>query len=64
MNAHTAGQRYDLATFTHIDGWDTAKGYCINRGWAVPEIGSKYLLTADSIFVPLQEPETHPHQFF
>jgi len=58
------GQRYDLATFTRIDGQETVQGYCINRGWAIPDIGTEYLLTAGGIFVPLQEPDDHPFQRF
>ena len=26
------GQRYDLATFQHIDSQETAEAYCIDRG--------------------------------
>jgi hypothetical protein len=58
------GQRYDLATFTRIDGQDTVKGYCINPGWDIPDIGTEYLLTAGGTFVPLQEREAHPFQSF
>jgi hypothetical protein len=58
------GQRYDLATFTRIDGQETEQGYCINRGWDIPDIGTEYLLTAGGIFVPLYEPDTHPIQRF
>jgi len=58
------GQRYDLATFTRIDGQDTVQGYCINRGWNVPEKGTEYLLTSGNIFVPLYEPEADPYQRF
>ena len=43
-------QRYDLATFTRIDGQETVQGYCINRGWAIPDIGTEYLLTAGEYF--------------
>jgi len=57
-------QRYDLATFTRIDSQDTVQGYCINRGWNVPEKGTEYLLTAGGIFVPLYEPEADPYQRF
>ncbi len=56
------GQHYDLATFSRIDGQDTVKGYCINRGWDIPDIGTEYLLNADGIFVPLYEPDTQPFQ--
>ena len=49
------GQFYDLATFLRIDGLDTAKGYCLNPGWIIPEIGTEYILTAEGIFVPLHE---------
>jgi len=59
-----SGQRYDLATFTRIDGQDTVQGYCINRGWNVPEKGTEYLLTAGGIFVPLYEPDADPYQRF
>jgi len=58
------GQRYDLATFTRIDGQDTVQGYCINRGWNVPEKGTEYLLTSGNIFVPLYEPDADPYQRF
>jgi hypothetical protein len=57
-------QRYDLATFTRNDGQDTVKGYCINRGWPVPAVGTEYMLTADGTFVPLQESKAHPLQRF
>ena len=49
------GQFYDLATFLRIDGLDTAKGYCLNPGWIIPEIGTEYMLTAEGIFIPLHE---------
>lgn len=58
------GQRYDLATFTRTDGQDTAKGYCMNRGWDVPDIGTEYLLNAEGIFAPIYEVNTHPIQRF
>jgi hypothetical protein len=58
------GQRYDLATFQHIDSQDTAEAYCINRGWDIPEIGAEYLLNAEGIFVPLHEPNADPIQRF
>ena len=58
------GQRNDLATFTHIDGQDTLQGYCINRGWDIPDIGTEYLLDAGGIFVPLYEQDAHPLQRF
>ena len=58
------GERYDLATFTRIDGQGTAQGYCINRGWDVPVLGTEYLLKDGSTFVPLQEPEDDPLQRF
>ena len=58
------GQNYDLATFTHIDGQDIAQGYCINRGWDVPDIGTEYLLNAEGIFVPLTQSDAHPIQRF
>lgn len=58
------GQRYDLATFTRIDGQGTVQGYCINRGWNVPEKGTEYLLTSGNIFVPLYEPDADPYQRF
>jgi hypothetical protein len=58
------GQHYDLATFTRIDGQDTVKGYCMDRGWDIPDIGTEYLLNADGIFVPLYEPDTQPFQRF
>jgi hypothetical protein len=64
LGYHLGGQRYDLATFTRIDGQETVQGYCINRGWAIPDIGTEYLLTAGGIFVPLQEPDAHPFQRF
>jgi len=57
-------QRYDLATFTRIDGQNTVKAYCINRGWDIPDIGSEYTLSPGGIFVPLQEPDDHPFQRF
>lgn len=59
-----SGQRYDLATFTRIDSQDTAQGYCINPGWDIPDIGTEYVLTAGSTFVPLQESEADPFQRF
>ena len=58
------GQHYDLATFTHIDGQDMAQGYCINRGWDIPDIGTEYLLNAEGIFVPLTQSDAHPIQRF
>ena len=58
------GQSYDFATFTRIDGQDTLQGYCINRGWDVPEIGTEYLLNAEGIFVPLFQSDVHPIQRF
>ena len=58
------GQRYDLATFTRIDGQDTVQGYCINRGWDVPGIGTEYLLNAEGIFVPLSQSDVDPIQRF
>ena len=58
------GQKYDFATFTRIDDQDTAQGYCINRGWEIPDIGAEYLLNAEGIFVPLYELDTHPIQRF
>jgi hypothetical protein len=58
------GQRYDLAAFTRSDGQVTLQGYCINRGWDVPPLGTEYSLNADNIFVPLQEPEGNPLQRF
>ena len=59
-----SGQRYDLAEFTRIDGQATAQGYCINPGWAIPELGTEYLLNAEDIFVPLYPSDTHPIQRF
>lgn len=58
------GQRYDLAVFKRVDSQDTVKAYCINRGWDTPDIGTKYLLNTEGIFVPLQEPDDHPLQRF
>ncbi len=58
------GQHYDLATFTRIDGQDTVKGYCMNRGWDTPAVGTEYLLNAEGIFVPLVEPDADPLQRF
>jgi len=58
------GQRYDLATFQHIDSQDTAEAYCINRGWDIPEIGAEYWLNAEGIFVPLHESSADPIQRF
>jgi len=58
------GQHYDLATFTRIDGQDTVKAYCINRGWDTPDIGAVYFLNAEGIFVPLHEIDSHPIQRF
>ena len=58
------GQHYDLATFTRIDGQDITQGYCINRGWDVPEIGTDYLLNVEGIFVPLTQSDAHPIQQF
>ena len=60
----TGGQRSDLATFTRIDGQDIAQGYCINRGWDVPDIGTEYLINAEGIFVPLTQSDAHPIQQF
>jgi hypothetical protein len=57
-------QHYDLATFTRIDGQETVQGYCINRGWDIPDIGTEYLLNAQGIFVPLYKSDTHPLQRF
>jgi hypothetical protein len=57
-------QRYDLATFTSIDGQDIAQGYCINRGWDIPNIGIEYLLNAEGIFIPLTQSDAHPIQRF
>jgi hypothetical protein len=64
LGYHLGGQRYDLATFTRIDGQETVQGYCINRGWDIPDIGTEYLLNAQGIFVPLYEPDTHSIQRF
>jgi len=58
------GQRYDLATFRRVDNQDTSKGYCINRGWEVPEVGTEYLLTTEGIFVPVRESKDDPLQRF
>jgi len=58
------GQHYDLATFQRVDSQDTAKGYCISRGWDTPAIGTEYLLNAEGIFVPLHEPSADPIQRF
>jgi hypothetical protein len=58
------GQRYDLATFQRVDSQDTAKGYCIDRGWDTPAIGAEYLLNAEGIFIPLNETNAHPIQRF
>jgi hypothetical protein len=58
------GQHYDLATFTRIAGQDTEKGYCMNRGWDIPDIGTEFLLNMEGIFVPLHDPDAHPLQRF
>jgi hypothetical protein len=58
------GQRYDLAVFTRLDGLATGQGYCINPGWAIPELGTEYLLTAEGIFVPVVQSDAHPIQLF
>jgi hypothetical protein len=58
------GQRYDLAAFTRIDDQATGQGYCINPGWAIPELGTEYLLNAEGIFVPVYEPDAYPLQRF
>jgi hypothetical protein len=58
------GQRYDLATFQHIDSQDTAEAYCIDRGLDTPEIGTQYRLNAEGIFVPLDESNADPIQRF
>jgi hypothetical protein len=58
------GQHFDVATFTHVDGQDTAQGYCINRGWDIPDIGTEYLFNAEGIFVPLYQSDAHPIQRF
>jgi hypothetical protein len=57
-------QRYDLATFTRIDGQETVKGYCMNRGWDTPDIGAEYFLNGEGIFVPVIEQAVHPVQRF
>jgi hypothetical protein len=56
------GQRYDLATFQRIDSQDTAQAYCIDRGLDAPEIGAQYRLSAEGIFIPLDN--SHPIQRF
>lgn len=58
------GQHYDLATFTRIDGQDIAQGYCINRGWDVPDIGIEYLINAEGVFIPINQSDAHPIQGF
>ena len=58
------GQRYDLATFKRINSQDTAKAYCINRGWDTPDVGAEYILSAEGIFIPLSESEANPLQRF
>jgi len=58
------GQHYDLATFTRIDGQDIAQGYCINRGWDVPDIGTEYLINAEGVFIPINQSDAHPIQGF
>jgi hypothetical protein len=64
LGYESGGQHYDLATFTRIDGQDIVQGYCINRGWDVPDIGTEYSVNAEGIFVPLYEPDAHPIQRF
>ena len=59
-----AGQRYDLATFKHIDSQVTAEGYCIDRGLDIPDVGTEYLLNTEGIFVPLDSPAAHTTQRF
>lgn len=57
-------QRYDLATFMRQNNGATAQGYCLNRGWDVPKVGTQYLLNAENIFVPLQERKPNTMQRF
>ena len=56
------GQRYDLATFQHIDSQETAEAYCIDRGVDAPEIGTQYSLNAEGVFIPLDN--SYPIQRF
>ena len=58
------GQRYDLATFKRINSQDTAKAYCINRGWDVPAVGTEYMLSTEGIFIPVSESYADPLQRF
>jgi hypothetical protein len=58
------GRRYDLAIFKRVDGKDTVKAYCINRGWDTPDIGTEYLLNTEGIFVPLYQRDANPLQRF
>lgn len=58
------GQRYDLATFTRTEDQIMVQGYCINRGWDVPLVGTDYWLNAEDTFVPVQEPARDPFQRF
>ena len=64
MGYELDGQSNDLATFTRIDGQETAMAYCINRGWAIPDIGAEYSLNSDGIFSPLHEADANPLQRF
>jgi hypothetical protein len=60
----SGSQRSDLATFKRIDNQESAQGYCIDRGLPTPKIGADYALNEKGIFIPLEEPKTHPIQRF
>jgi hypothetical protein len=60
----SGSQRSDLATFKRIDNQESAQGYCIDRGLPTPKIGAEYALNQKGIFIPLEEPKTHPIQRF
>ncbi len=64
LGYRSGGQRSDVAVFARSDGQEKAKGYCINRGWNVPDIGTEYLLDAEGIFIPLTQSDAHPIQRF
>lgn len=58
------GKRYDVAIFRNVVTQDTARGYCIDQGLDVPEIGTEYLLNENGVFVPLDAPSGPPIQRF
>lgn len=58
------GRRNDVATFTQVDTLQTLRGYCIDPGQPVPDVGAEYMLTGDAIFIPLQQPGVETLQRF